>query len=189
MLEHIEAALQRPNFIAFVILFLWGFFIMVAHPNLVKKLIGMYLVQTSVIFLLVTAPAIAFRSTGRRLLIWSEEISTLSTPYLSLARLMNSGRSSAFPRMRRKLLELIANCIRTLLAARASFVASGAFRNYSSPYRPYIYSIYYAALSRYKWHKQRFRNRASPDGQKGRNPSMEGADPRKTQAEEIRTRF
>jgi len=54
MLEHIEAALQRPNFIAFVILFLWGFFIMVAHPNLVKKLIGMYLVQTSVIFLLVT---------------------------------------------------------------------------------------------------------------------------------------
>jgi multicomponent Na+:H+ antiporter subunit C len=54
MIEHLEAALQRPNFIAFVILFLWGFFIMVAHPNLVKKLIGMYLVQTSVIFLLVT---------------------------------------------------------------------------------------------------------------------------------------
>ena len=57
MLEHIEAALQRPNFIAFVVLFLWGFFIMVAHPNLVKKLIGMYLVQTSVIFLLVTLSA------------------------------------------------------------------------------------------------------------------------------------
>ena len=57
MLEHIEAALQRPNFIAFVVLFLWGFFIMVAHPNLVKKLIGMYLVQTSVIFLLVTISA------------------------------------------------------------------------------------------------------------------------------------
>ncbi len=54
MIEHIEAALQRPNFIAFVVLFLWGFFIMVTHPNLVKKLIGMYLVQTSVIFLLVT---------------------------------------------------------------------------------------------------------------------------------------
>ena len=54
MLEHIEAALQRPNFIAFVVLFLWGLFIMVTHPNLVKKLIGMYLVQTSVIFLLVT---------------------------------------------------------------------------------------------------------------------------------------
>jgi multicomponent Na+:H+ antiporter subunit C len=57
MFEHIEAALQRPNYIAFVILFLWGFFIMVAHPNLVKKLIGMYLVQTSVIFLLVTLSA------------------------------------------------------------------------------------------------------------------------------------
>jgi multicomponent Na+:H+ antiporter subunit C len=57
MLEHIEAALYRPNFIAFVVLFLWGFFIMVAHPNLVKKLIGMYLVQTSVIFLLVTLSA------------------------------------------------------------------------------------------------------------------------------------
>ena len=57
MLEHIEAALQRPNFIAFVVLFVWGFFIMVAHPNLVKKLIGMYLLQTSVIFLLVTISA------------------------------------------------------------------------------------------------------------------------------------
>ena len=57
MFEHIEAALQRPNFIAFVVLFLWGLFIMVTHPNLVKKLIGMYLVQTSVIFLLVTISA------------------------------------------------------------------------------------------------------------------------------------
>ena len=57
MLEHIEAALQRPNFIAFVVLFLWGLFIMVTHPNLVKKLIGMYLVQTSIIFLLVTISA------------------------------------------------------------------------------------------------------------------------------------
>ena len=57
MLEHIQAALQRPNFIAFVVLFLWGLFIMVTHPNLVKKLIGMYLVQTSIIFLLVTISA------------------------------------------------------------------------------------------------------------------------------------
>jgi multicomponent Na+:H+ antiporter subunit C len=57
MLEHIEAALQRPNFIAFVVLFVWGLFIMVTHPNLVKKLIGMYLVQTSIIFLLVTISA------------------------------------------------------------------------------------------------------------------------------------
>ena len=54
MIEHIEAALQRPNYIAFVILFLWGLFIMITHPNMVKKLIGMYIVQTSVLFLLVT---------------------------------------------------------------------------------------------------------------------------------------
>ena len=57
MIELIEMGLHRPNFIAFVVLFLWGFFIMVAHPNLVKKLVGMYLVQTSVIFLLVTISA------------------------------------------------------------------------------------------------------------------------------------
>ena len=57
MFEHIQAALQRPHYIAFVILFIWGLFIMVTHPNLVKKLIGMYLVQTSVIFLLVTISA------------------------------------------------------------------------------------------------------------------------------------
>ena len=57
MIEHIETALLRPNFIAFVVLFLWGFFIMITHPNLVKKLIGMYLVQTSIIFLLVTVGA------------------------------------------------------------------------------------------------------------------------------------
>ena len=54
MLEHIEAALHRPNYIAFVVLFLAGFFIMVTHPNMVKKLIGMYLVQTSILLLLVT---------------------------------------------------------------------------------------------------------------------------------------
>ena len=57
MLELIEAWLHRPNFIAFVILFLWGFYIMVTHPNLVKKLIGMYIVQTSVIFFLVAISA------------------------------------------------------------------------------------------------------------------------------------
>jgi len=54
MLEHLDAWLHRPNFIVFVILFLWGLYIMVTHHNLVKKLIGMYLVQTSVIFFLVT---------------------------------------------------------------------------------------------------------------------------------------
>ena len=57
MIEHITSSLQRPNFIAFVILFLWGLFIMVSHPNLVKKLVGLYLVQTSIIFLLVTFSA------------------------------------------------------------------------------------------------------------------------------------
>ena len=54
MLEHLEAAFHRPNYIAFVVLFLWGLFIMVTHPNMVKKLIGMYLVQTSILLLLVT---------------------------------------------------------------------------------------------------------------------------------------
>ena len=45
MLELVEAWLHRPNFIAFVILFLWGFYIMVTHHNLVKKLIGMYIAR------------------------------------------------------------------------------------------------------------------------------------------------
>ena len=54
MIELIEATLQRPNLIAFVVLFLCGFFIMVTHPNMVKKLIGMYLVQTSILLLLVS---------------------------------------------------------------------------------------------------------------------------------------
>ncbi|RMH37490.1 MAG: NADH-quinone oxidoreductase subunit J [Nitrospirae bacterium] len=49
--------LQRPNFIAFIILFLWGLYIMIAHHNLIKKLIGMYLVQTSVIFFFITVSA------------------------------------------------------------------------------------------------------------------------------------
>lgn len=57
MLEVIESLLRRPNFIAFVTLFLWGLYITVVHHNLVKKLIGLYLVQTSVIFFLVTVSA------------------------------------------------------------------------------------------------------------------------------------
>lgn len=57
MFELIQAWLQRPNFIVFVILFLWGFYIMVVHPNLVKKLIGLYILQTSVIFFLVAFSA------------------------------------------------------------------------------------------------------------------------------------
>ena len=57
MIELLQAWLQRPNFIVFVILFLWGLYITVTHHNLVKKLIGLYLVQTSVIFFLVTTSA------------------------------------------------------------------------------------------------------------------------------------
>ena len=57
MLELVQALLQRPNLIAFVTLLLLGLFITVTHHNLVKKLIGLYLVQTSVIFFLVTTGA------------------------------------------------------------------------------------------------------------------------------------
>ncbi len=54
MVNALLAIFYRPNFLAFVIIFLWGFYIMVTRFNLVKKLIGMYLVQTSVIFFLVS---------------------------------------------------------------------------------------------------------------------------------------
>lgn len=57
MIEVLDAWLQRPNLIAFVILLLLGLYITVTHHNLVKKLIGLYLVQTSVIFFLVTIGA------------------------------------------------------------------------------------------------------------------------------------
>ncbi|QPJ62463.1 MAG: cation:proton antiporter subunit C [Candidatus Nitronauta litoralis] len=57
MADAILAVFQRPNFLVFVIIFLWGFYIMVTRYNLVKKLIGMYLVQTSVIFFLVSISA------------------------------------------------------------------------------------------------------------------------------------
>ena len=57
MVDALYAVLQRPNFLAVVIIFLWGFYIMVTRYNLVKKLIGMYLVQTSVIFFLVSISA------------------------------------------------------------------------------------------------------------------------------------
>ena len=57
MVELLQAWLQRPNFIVFVILFLWGVYIMAVHPNLVKKLIGLYIVQTSAIFFLVAFSA------------------------------------------------------------------------------------------------------------------------------------
>ena len=57
MVDAILAVFHRPNFLTFVIIFLWGFYIMVTRYNLVKKLIGMYLVQTSVIFFLVSISA------------------------------------------------------------------------------------------------------------------------------------
>lgn len=57
MAQIIDIWLHRPNQIAFILIFLWGLYIMVAHHNLIKKLIGMYLVQTSVIFFFVTVSA------------------------------------------------------------------------------------------------------------------------------------
>ena len=46
--------LYRPHFVAFIILFLLGVYIMVVNLNLVKKLIGMYLMQTSIILFFIT---------------------------------------------------------------------------------------------------------------------------------------
>ena len=57
MVDAFFSVFQRPNFLTFVIIFLWGFYVMVTRYNLVKKLIGMYLVQTSVIFFLVSISA------------------------------------------------------------------------------------------------------------------------------------
>ena len=49
-----DILLYRPHFVAFIILFLLGIYIMVVNPNLVKKLIGMYLMQTSIILFFIT---------------------------------------------------------------------------------------------------------------------------------------
>ena len=57
MVDAFFAVFQRPNFLTFAIIFLWGFYVMITRYNLVKKLIGMYLVQTSVIFFLVSISA------------------------------------------------------------------------------------------------------------------------------------
>jgi len=57
MVDLLIAIFQRLNFLTFVIIFLWGLYIMVTRYNLVKKLVGMYLVQTSVIFFLVSISA------------------------------------------------------------------------------------------------------------------------------------
>ena len=50
----LKEALERPNLVAFVVLFLCGFFVMTTNSNMIKKLIGIYLLQTSVLLLLVT---------------------------------------------------------------------------------------------------------------------------------------
>ena len=50
----LKEALERPNLVAFVALFLCGFFVMTTNSNMIKKLIGIYLLQTSVLLLLVT---------------------------------------------------------------------------------------------------------------------------------------
>ena len=57
MVDLLSSIFHRPNFLTFVIIFLWGFYIMVTRFNLVKKLVGMYLIQTSVIFFLVSISA------------------------------------------------------------------------------------------------------------------------------------
>ena len=57
MVDVLTAIFHRPNVLTFVIIFLWGFYIMTTRFNLIKKLIGLYLVQTSVIFFLVSVSA------------------------------------------------------------------------------------------------------------------------------------
>ena len=50
----VETLMSRPHFLAFILLFIFGLYIMMIHKNLIKKLIGMYLVQTSVLIFFVT---------------------------------------------------------------------------------------------------------------------------------------
>jgi multicomponent Na+:H+ antiporter subunit C len=50
----VEIFLARSNFLAFILLFLFGLYIMVTHKNLIRKLIGMYLLQTSVMLFFIT---------------------------------------------------------------------------------------------------------------------------------------
>lgn len=57
MIELLADTVQRLNFVAFVALFLCGLFIAIVHHNLVKKVIGLYVIQTSVLFILVTFSA------------------------------------------------------------------------------------------------------------------------------------
>ena len=73
MAEVLQALVNRPNFVVFVVLFLWGIYIMAAHPNYVKKLIGLYIVQTSVLFFLVAFSA----KDGATVPIVSPEVASL----------------------------------------------------------------------------------------------------------------
>jgi multicomponent Na+:H+ antiporter subunit C len=57
MIEIVVDTFRRPNFVAFVVLFLCGLYIAITHHNLVKKVIGLYIIQTSVLFILVTFSA------------------------------------------------------------------------------------------------------------------------------------
>ena len=50
----LETVLMRPNFLAFILLFLCGLYIMVTNKHLIRKLIGMYLVQTAVMLFFIT---------------------------------------------------------------------------------------------------------------------------------------
>lgn len=77
MVDLFSAVFQRLNFLTFVIIFLWGFYIMVTRYNLVKKLVGMYLVQTSVIFFLVSISA-KKNSTAPVLLSTTEPVQALN---------------------------------------------------------------------------------------------------------------
>ncbi|UCH91500.1 MAG: cation:proton antiporter subunit C [Nitrospirota bacterium] len=77
MVDLFSVVFERLNFLTFVIIFLWGFYIMVTRYNLVKKLVGMYLVQTSVIFFLVSISA-KENSTAPVLLSTTEPVQALN---------------------------------------------------------------------------------------------------------------
>lgn len=53
----LELWVGRANFWLFIFLFLCGLYIMVTHHHLIKKLIGMYLVQTSIILFYISLSA------------------------------------------------------------------------------------------------------------------------------------
>jgi multicomponent Na+:H+ antiporter subunit C len=50
----LETVLRKPNVLAFILLFLFGLHIMVTNKHLIRKLIGMYLVQTGLMLFFIT---------------------------------------------------------------------------------------------------------------------------------------